>query len=90
MKDAFPISAKASGGRHFRGNKVDQNFDHYSVEYTFVDGAKFYLEGRNITGCQQEFASYCHGTKGSAVISERGHTPCNARIFKEHCVEHGQ
>ena len=32
MKDAWPVEAKASGGRHYRGNNVDQNFDNYSVE----------------------------------------------------------
>jgi predicted dehydrogenase len=61
---------------------VDQNFDNYSVEYTFPDGAKLFLEGRTIPGCYQEFASYAHGTKGSAVISQSGHTPCYARMYK--------
>ena len=54
---------------HYRGDYIDQNFDTYSVEYTFADGTKLFLEGRNIDGCHQEFASYAHGTKGSAVIS---------------------
>src|SRR5204862_3488748 len=67
MKDGWPVKAKAAGGRHYRGNNIDQNFDTYSVEYTFADGAKLFLEGRNIPGCHQEFASYAHGTKGSAV-----------------------
>jgi predicted dehydrogenase len=84
MKDAWPVQARASGGRHFRGNNVDQNFDSYSVEYTFADGTKLYLEGRNIPGCQQEFASYAHGTKGSAVISTSGHIPARCRIYKGH------
>jgi hypothetical protein len=82
MKNAWPVQAKASGGRHYRGNFIDQNFDHYSVEYTFADGAKFFLEGRNITGCHQEFASYAHGTKGAAVISASGHSPAKCRIYK--------
>jgi predicted dehydrogenase len=82
MKDAFPIMAQASGGRHFRGSNVDQNFDSYSVEYTFADGSKFFLEGRCMDGCHQEFASFAHGTKGSAVISEHGHHPVNCRIYK--------
>jgi predicted dehydrogenase len=82
MKDAWPVEAKASGGRHYRGNNVDQNFDNYSVEYTFPDGAKLFLEGRCINGCKQEFASYAHGTKGSAVISAESHSPTYARIFK--------
>jgi predicted dehydrogenase len=82
MKDAWPISAKGSGGRHYRGNNIDQNFDSYSVEYTFADGSKLYLEGRNIPGCHQEFASYAHGSKGSAIISTSGHIPARCRIFK--------
>jgi predicted dehydrogenase len=82
MKDAFPIKAQASGGRNYRGNYVDQNFDTYSVEYTFADGSKLYLEGRNMSGCHQEFASYAHGTKASAVISTSSHTPAKCRIYK--------
>lgn len=82
MKNAWPVEAKASGGRHYRGDYVDQNFDAYSVEYTFADGAKLYLEGRNMIGCFQEFASYAHGSKGSAVISTSSHAPSKARIYK--------
>jgi predicted dehydrogenase len=82
MKDAWPVKASASGGRHYRGHNIDQNFDHYSVEYIYPDGARLYLEGRCIDGCKQEFASYAHGTKGSAVISSKGHTPSNCRLFK--------
>ena len=72
MKDAWPVKAQASGGRHYRGDNVDQNFDSYSVEYTFADGTKLFLEGRTMAGCHHEFASYAHGTKGSAVISTAG------------------
>ena len=32
---------------------VDQNFDSYSVEYTFADGAKLIADGRCIAGCDQ-------------------------------------
>ncbi|HMP00919.1 MAG TPA: Gfo/Idh/MocA family oxidoreductase [Gemmatales bacterium] len=82
MKDAWPIHAKGAGGRHYRGDYVDQNFDTYSVEYTFADGAKLFLEGRTMVGCHQEFASYAHGSKGSAVISASGHSPARCRIHK--------
>jgi len=82
MKDAWPIKAKASGGRHYRGNSIDQNFDTYSVEYTFKDGSKLFLEGRTMPGCDSPFASYAHGTKGSAVISTYSHFPAKCRIFK--------
>ncbi len=82
MKNAWPVEAQASGGRTDRGDHVDQNFDHYSVEYTWKDGSKFYLEGRNITGCRQEFSTTVHGTKGSAVVSTAGHLPSRAAIYK--------
>jgi len=81
MKDAWPVEAKASGGRHYRGDNVDQNFDSYSVEYTFADGSKLMLGGRTMPGCHDEFASYAHGTKGSAVISSAAHTPARCRIY---------
>jgi predicted dehydrogenase len=82
MKDAWPVKAIALGGRHYRGNNVDQNFDSYSVEYSFADGAKLYLEGRTMPNCAQEFASFAHGTKGSAVISSNSHAPSRCRLFK--------
>jgi predicted dehydrogenase len=82
MKNDFPIEAKATGGRTDRGDYVDQNFDHYSVEYTFRDGTKFWLEGRNAMKTHNEFASYVHGTKGMAVVSTAGHFPSKAMTFK--------
>jgi predicted dehydrogenase len=82
MKDAWPVSAKACGGRHYRGDNVDQNFDSYSVEYTFADGVKLFLEGRTIANCKQEFASYAHGTKGSAIISKNTHNSGRCPVYK--------
>jgi predicted dehydrogenase len=82
MKDAWPVEAKASGGRHYRNDYVDQNFDSYAVEYTFEDGTKLDLSGRTIPGCHQEFASYAHGTKGMAVISTASHSPAKCRIYR--------
>ena len=87
MKDAWPVKAQALGGRHNRLSPegqpyVDQNFDTYAVEYTFADGARLFLDGRTMNGCKDEFASYAHGTKGSAVISYGNHTPAGCRIYK--------
>lgn len=82
MKDAWPVSAQALGGRQYRGNNVDQNFDTYSVEYTYPDGTKLFYYGRNMPGCHNEFASYAHGTKGAGVISTSAHTPGKVRIYK--------
>jgi predicted dehydrogenase len=84
MKDAWPVQARGSGGRVYRGNFIDQNFDTYNVEYTFADGTKLMLEGRTIANCDQRFASYLHGTKGSAVISTTSHTPAKCRIYRSH------
>ncbi|MCU0913867.1 MAG: Gfo/Idh/MocA family oxidoreductase [Planctomycetes bacterium] len=82
MKDAWPIQAQGSGARCYRGPAVDQNFDHYDVEYTFADGAKLFLRNRHMPGCHEEFASYAHGTKGSAVISTFMHTPGKCRLYR--------
>ncbi|MFV2070227.1 MAG: Gfo/Idh/MocA family protein [Pirellulales bacterium] len=77
MKNAWPIKAQALGGRHYRlspqGNPcVDQNFDSYSVEYTYADGAKLIMDGRCVTGALPIYSSYAHGTKGMAVVSKSG------------------
>jgi predicted dehydrogenase len=87
MKNAWPVQAEATGGRHFRGDNIDQNFDQYSVEYTFADGAKMFLHGRTMPGCQDQFASYAHGTKGIGVISQSGHSPCKARYYNGQKME---
>ncbi len=82
IKGAWPIKAAALGGRHYRGNNVDQNFDTYSVEYTYPDGTKLFYYGRQMPGCHDEFASYAHGTKGTAIISTSAHAPGRVRTFK--------
>ena len=84
MKNDWPVSAKASGGRHYREDYVDQNFDTYSVEYTFRDGTKFFMEGRTMPGAHSEFATYAHGSRGSAIVSTSGHWPSKARIYDGH------
>lgn len=86
MKDAWPVRAQGLGARCYRGAAVDQNFDNYAIEYTFDDGTKLFLDCRCVDGCQQEFASYAHGTRGSAVISTFMHTPARCRIYKGHRV----
>lgn len=81
MKDDWPVEAKGFGGRHYRMDNVDQNFDTYTCEYTFKDGSKLMLEGRCMVGCHNEFASYAHGTNGSAIISTSSHRPSRARMY---------
>lgn len=81
MKNEWPVRAIASGGRHYRGECVDQNFDTYSIEYTFADGTKLFVDGRTMPGCKREFASFAHGTKGLGIISTASHTPARCRTF---------
>jgi predicted dehydrogenase len=87
MKDAWPVKAQALGGRLFRGNSVDQNFDTYSVEYTYPDGGKLFYYGRRVSNCHDEFASYAMGSKGSAVITTASHAPGKVRTFKGQLME---
>jgi len=73
LKDAWPVEAHALGGRHYRGDSVDQNFDNYSVEYVFPDGTDLYMYGRCIHGCEDRFSGYVRGSKGLGTIeSMRG------------------
>jgi predicted dehydrogenase len=72
MKDAWPVKAQALGGRHYRGDYVDQNFDSYSVEYTFADNTKLLMDGRCMVGALPLYSSYAQGSKGLAIISKNG------------------
>jgi len=87
MKNAWPVKAQGVGGRHYDKSPdgrpyVDQNFDSYSVEYTFADGTKFFMDGRCMNGCKPIYHSYAHGSKGSAVVSAHGDCGQPSRIFK--------
>ncbi len=75
MKNAWPIKAQALGGRHYKISPegapyVDQNFDTYSVEYTFADGSKMTMDGRCVNGCNDIYSSYAHGSKGMAIVAK--------------------
>ena len=72
MKGAWPVEAIGLGGRHYRGNCVDQNFDNYSIEYVFDDGARFIMDGRAVTGGENVYSSAAQGTKGCAILSKTG------------------
>ena len=78
LKDGWPLAAHGVGGRAPSSNSCSQNLEAYSVEYTFADGAKLFVDGRTMPGCKREFASYAHGTKGLGIVSTASHTPCPA------------
>ncbi len=87
MKGSWPVKAQAVGGRHYRQSPegityVDQNFDSYSVEYTYADGTKFFFDGRCIEGCEQIYSSYLQGTKGMAIASKNGDCGQPSSLYK--------
>jgi predicted dehydrogenase len=87
MKGAWPVKAQAVGGRHYKLNPegvpyVDQNFDAYSAEYVFADGARLIMDGRCMNGCNDFYNSYVHGSKASAIASKSGDCGTPSSIFK--------
>ena len=77
MKNAWPVTAMSTGGRQYKTNAkgepyVDQNFDSYSTEYTFADGAKLLFGGRCMDGAEPSYSSHILGTKGCAIASSSG------------------
>jgi predicted dehydrogenase len=82
MKDAWPIEARGLGGRHYRGDSIDQNFDTYSVEYIYPDGARLHFAARSMAGCEQAFSSYVHGSIGCGIVSTRAHMPGRVRTYR--------
>ncbi len=96
MKNDWPVKAVAIGARHYRQSPqghlyVDQNFDSYSVEYTFADGAKLYMDGRCMEGCADIYSSYAHGSKGMAVVAASGDfgNDMPSKIFRPQAPIHG-
>ena len=94
MKNAWPVKAQALGGRHYKQSPegvayVDQNFDTYSVEYTFADGTKFIMDGRCINGCKPIYASYAHGSKGMAIVSKANDCGLPSSTYKGQNPERG-
>ncbi len=87
MKNAWPISCQALGGRHYRQGDngitfVDQNLDTYSAEYTFDDGTKFIFDGRCVEGAEGIYSSYVHGTKGMAIVASNADCGEPSAIYK--------
>jgi myo-inositol 2-dehydrogenase/D-chiro-inositol 1-dehydrogenase len=68
-KNDYPIRANGMGGRQVRTGKEYGNvFDHNAIEYEFKDGARMFVEGRQIGGCWNFIGETLHGTKGNAEL----------------------
>ncbi|HYI92966.1 MAG TPA: Gfo/Idh/MocA family oxidoreductase [Bryobacteraceae bacterium] len=87
MKNQWPVKAQGVGGRHYKVSPegvayVDQNFDVYSVEYTYADGAKFFFDGRCMKGCEEIYTSTLHGTKGMGIAAKKGDCGLPSSLYK--------
>jgi predicted dehydrogenase len=82
IKDAWPIAAHGLGGRVPGSTDASQNYDSYSIEYTFADGAKAQVSGRFIPKCHDDFATFAHGSKCAAQFSGNVHMP-TVQIYKD-------
>ena len=65
-KGAWPVKAQGFGGRCYEA--AGNQFDHFTVEYTFADGAKLFAFSRHMNGCWNTYSDYAHGSKGSALL----------------------
>lgn len=88
IKDAWPVSAHGVGGRFAGSTDCSQNLDSYSVEYTFADGTKALVTGRYIPNCENDFATFVHGTKCAAKFSGNIHAP-NCWLYQDQRIEQG-
>lgn len=80
-KGAWPVSAQGFGGRVYP--EAGNQFDHFSVEYTFADGAKLMAFSRHMRNCWSTYSDYAYGSNGSAVIMTDLSDP-HPKIFKSH------
>jgi predicted dehydrogenase len=80
-KGAWPVSAQGFGGRCYE--QAGNQFDHYTVEYTFADGTKLLAFTRGMNNCWSTYSDYAHGSNGSAVLMESLGEP-KPKIYKSH------
>lgn len=82
LKGEWPVIARGIGGRIANSQDHGQEFDSYSIEWTFADGTKGTDGVRWLGGhCFNEFATYVHGTKCAAQFSGNIHKG-ETRIYK--------
>jgi predicted dehydrogenase len=86
IKDAWPVSAHGLGGRAPDSTDCAQNFDTYSIEYTFADGSKALVSQRGIPKCHTDFSTFVHGSKCGAQFSGNIHAP-TVQIYKNQRME---
>ena len=72
MKEQYPVKAVGMGGRQvLTGTEYGDIYDHFSVVYEYVDGARLISNCRQQPECKNDMSVHVLGTKGRAVFQER-------------------
>jgi predicted dehydrogenase len=70
-KNAYPVSARGTGGREVRNGKDHgEIFDHHIVEFTYADGSIMNSQCRHIPGTWAKVDELAVGTKGRILFDE--------------------
>ncbi|TWU42091.1 Gfo/Idh/MocA family protein [Novipirellula artificiosorum] len=85
LKDQWPVAARGVGGVSPYNDEFGQCFDSYCVEYRFADGATALVTARFIGGCEDDFATYVHGTKKAGQFSGNIHR-ATTRTYQDHRI----
>jgi len=86
IKDAYPVTAHAIGGRAPNSTDCGQSLDLFTIEWTFADGTKALDVVRWLPHCHEEFATFIHGTKCAAQFSGPHHEG-TVHIYKDQRCE---
>ena len=70
---AHPVKAVGVGGRAHR--VTGDQFDYFSIDYTFENGMHLHSMCRQIDGCADNVSEYIVGTKGSSNCSDTIYKP---------------
>ena len=69
LKDAYPESCIATGGRQSREGEAEGNiYDHFSAAFTFPDGTKYFAATRQQAGTEAEFIDVAFGSAGTCDL----------------------
>jgi myo-inositol 2-dehydrogenase / D-chiro-inositol 1-dehydrogenase len=69
VKDGYPVRAQGIGGRSsLKGGDHGDIFDHFYIEYEYVDGTKLNSQIRHISGTWNKGGAYFQGSSGTASL----------------------
>jgi predicted dehydrogenase len=87
MNGAMPVAATGMGGRQERTDpKYGNIYDHFTVVYEYANGAKVFLQCRQMPGCYSSVGDHVVGSKGTAEIQQ--HTITTGGTTWKHPGEH--